>query len=182
MTQVTGQGPGEASIAEIQEFAAFSARTQRYIRRSLDIGLRRYDAAERWSRDVLEESSIRAQVQIYERLDVIRTYVPKDNQMDTLELFLAPLMVVSTFDLAQGRINDFAGYRFLYERLIGAAVRPWLAMGYAAAASMPHLPPERRRQLLRSLDRNALAANWSAQEPSFYPQWVDKVDEIRPAR
>ncbi len=35
--------------------------TQRYIRRSLDIGLERDDAIARWSRDMVEETAIRVQ-------------------------------------------------------------------------------------------------------------------------
>src|SRR3546814_18490200 len=63
MTMATRSGPatGDRSIAEIKEFAGFSAATQRYIRRSLDIGLARDDAIARWSRDRVEETASRAQ-------------------------------------------------------------------------------------------------------------------------
>src|SRR3546814_7855382 len=49
MTMATRSGPatGDRSIAEIKEFAGFSAATQRYIRRSLHIGLERDDAIAR---------------------------------------------------------------------------------------------------------------------------------------
>src|SRR3546814_7463746 len=51
MTMATRSGPatGDRSIAEIKEFAGFSAATQRYIRRSLDIGLERDRSEERTS-------------------------------------------------------------------------------------------------------------------------------------
>jgi len=52
---------GAMTLAEMKEFAGFSAATQRYVRRSLDIGLDREDAMARWSRDVVEAASIRAQ-------------------------------------------------------------------------------------------------------------------------
>src|SRR3546814_16426224 len=70
MTMATRSGPatGDRSIAEIKEFAGFSAATQRYIRRSLDIGLERDDAIARWSRDRVEETGIRAQAKVYRRL------------------------------------------------------------------------------------------------------------------
>ena len=51
---------GITTLAEMKEFAGFSSATQRYIRRSLDVGLDREDAMTRWSRDVVEEASIRA--------------------------------------------------------------------------------------------------------------------------
>lgn len=181
MTKVEGPSPGQISIAEIQEFAALPAGTQRYIRRSLDIGLRRHEAMIRWSRSRSEESSIRAQMLVYERLDMVRSYAPEESGIEALELYLAPLIMVSAFDLGQGRINDFHSYRFLYERLLGASARPWLPAAYAAAASLPHLTPERRKTLLRSMGEGVGKENWSTVEPSFYPQWIDKVDETRPA-
>lgn len=178
MANLAGATPGEISIAEIQEFASFQAGTQRYIRRSLDIGLHRHDAAERWSRNVMEESSIRAQSRIYERLDMIRSHAPDESGVEALERFMAPLIAVSAFDLAQGRIEDFGAYRFLYERLLGANARPWLPASYCAAACLPHLHPDRRRILLKSIDEGvATATSWSGKEPSFYPQWVDKIDD-----
>ena len=67
---------GAMALAEMKEFAGFSAATQRYIRRSLDIGLDREDAMQRWSRDVIEAASIRAQARIYARLPDIRAIVP----------------------------------------------------------------------------------------------------------
>jgi hypothetical protein len=172
--------PGQGSLTEIQEFASFPAGTQRYIRRALDIGLDRHDAAQRWSRDVMEEANIRAQVRIYERLDVIRNHAPDQGGIDALEHFLAPLISISAFDLAQGRLTDFTAYRFLYERLLGARARPWLPAAFCAAACLPHLHPDLRRRLLQSISETAATATgWSGREPSFFPQWVDKVGEAQ---
>ncbi len=55
------QAEGAMTLAEMKEFAGFPAATQRYVRRSLDVGLEREDAMARWSRDVVEAASIRAQ-------------------------------------------------------------------------------------------------------------------------
>lgn len=168
---------GVVTLAEMREFASFPAATQRYIRRSLDIGLQRSDATEVWSRDLVEEASIRAQARIYGRLDEIKMLVPDDSGLDQVEPFMTPLVVVSAFDLGQNRINSFPAYRFLYERLIGAGSRPWLPGAFCAAASLPHLHPERRRALLQSIsEAAATAAGWSSREPTFYPEWVEKVD------
>ena len=134
---------GAITLAELREFASFSSATQRYIRRSLDIGLHRRDAMKLWSRDMVEEASIRAQARIY----------------------------------GQDRLASFSSYRFLYERLLGAGARPWLPGAFCAAASLPHLHPEKRRILLQSIsEAAATAAGWSNREPSFYPEWVEKVD------
>jgi len=165
------------TLAEMKEFASFPASTQRYIRRSLDVGLDRQDALARWSRDVIEAASIRAQVRIYARLDHIREMIPDDSGLDAIEPFFAPLVTISAFDLGQDRLGGFGAYRFLYERLVGANVRPWLPGAFCAAAALPHLHPERRRILLQSISEAAATApGWSNREPCFYPEWVEKVD------
>lgn len=168
---------GAMTLVEMKEFAGFSAATQRYIRRSLDIGLDRDDALARWSRDVVEAASIRAQARMYERLPDLRAMVPEDSGLDQVETFLAPLITLTAFDLGQGRLPGFSCYRFLYERLIGAEVRPWLPSAFCAAAALPHLHPDLRRKLLQSIsEAAATASGWSARQPAFFPQWVEKVD------
>lgn len=168
---------GVMTLAEMKEFAGFGPATQRYIRRSLDIGLDRDDALARWSRDVVEAASIRAQARHYLRLPDIRAMVPDDSGLDAVEPFLAPLVTVSAFDLGQGRITTFSAYRFLYERLVGANVRPWLPGAFCAASALPHLHPELRRKLLQSIsEAAATASGWSSRKPAFFPYWVEKVD------
>ena len=168
---------GAVTFAEIREFASFPASTQRYIRRSLDVGLRRADAMKIWSRDVVEAASIKAQARMYDRLAEIKARVPDDSGLDQVEPFMAPLVTISAFDLGQDRLNGFSAYRFLYERLIGAGARPWLPGAFCAAASLPHLHPEKRRTLLQSIsEAAATAVGWSNREPNFFPEWVEKVD------
>jgi len=169
------------ALAEMKEFASFSAGTQRYVRRSLDIGLDREDAMKRWSRDVVEAASIRAQARVYDRLPEIRATVPEDSGLDAVEPFMGTLVAVSAFDLGQGRLSSFSAYRFLYERLLGAEVRPWLPGAFCAAAALPHLHPDMRRNLLQSISETAATApGWSARQPSFYPDWVDKIETALP--
>jgi hypothetical protein len=171
------QAEGVMTLAEMKEFASFGAATQRYIRRALDIGLDRDDAMDRWSRDVVEAASIRAQARLYRSLPQLREIVPDDSGLDSIEPFLAPLMALTAFDLGQGRLTSFASYRFLYERLIGAEVRPWLPSAFCAAAALPHLHPELRRKLLQSIsEAAATASGWSNRQPAFFPYWVEKVD------
>lgn len=168
---------GAITLAEMREFASFTSATQRYIRRSLDIGLHRRDAMEVWSRDLVEAASIRAQARVYDRIDHIKSMIPDDSGLDQVEPFMAPLVTISAFDLGQDRLTSFSAYRFLYERLIGAGARPWLPGAFCAAASLPHLHPEKRRGLLQSIsEAAATAVGWSNREPNFYPEWVDKVD------
>ena len=177
MATNTKPADGALTLLEMKEFASFPKGTQRYIRRALDIGLGRRDAIKRWSRDVGEAASIRAQERVYRRLDHIRDHVPDDSGLDEMEPLMAPLITMTAFDLGQDKLPDFASYRFLYERLIGGSVRPWLPAAFCAAAALPHLHPDRRRALLQSISEAAATApGWSSREPVFFPEWVDKID------
>jgi hypothetical protein len=164
-------------IAEMQEFASFDACEQRYIRRSLDVLRKGVDAEERWSRDTDETASIRAQARLYRTLaPAIRSTVPDDIAVEVATEFLAALTTLSAFDLGEGKLLSFAAYRFLYERLLGGSVRPWLPSAYVAAATLPCLHPELRKDLLSSISAGEAAANgWSSRETLFDPEWVEKV-------
>jgi hypothetical protein len=177
MTKSKNDAPGMMTLAEIKEFAGFSAATQRYIRRSLDVAFDRKDAIALWSRDSVEATTIKAQHKFYDKLPEIRALIPDSSSIEDAEPFLTQLITVSAFDLGQSRIDGFAAFRFLYERLIGADARPWLPSAFCAAASMPHLQPERRKALLQSISEAAATApGWSKRQPSFFPEWVEKVE------
>lgn len=168
---------GSITLAEMREFASFPAATQRYIRRSLDVAFHRSDVMELWSRDVVEAASIKAQARMYERIPELKALIPDDSGLEQIEPFIAPLIIMSAFDLGQDRLVGFSAYRFLYERLLGAGARPWLPGAFCAAASLPNLHPDKRRVLLQSISEAAATAiGWSNREPSFYPEWVEKVD------
>jgi hypothetical protein len=171
------RAPGVSSLYEMMEFAGFPKAAQRYIRRSLDVGLERRDAVERWARSAAEAAAIEEQARVYRGLERVRASVPDDSDPAAAEALMAPLIGLIAFDLGEGRLSGFASCRFLYERLVGAAIRPWLPAAFAAAATLPHLHPERRRMLLQSLTEDVAAApGWSVREPVFFPEWVDKID------
>ncbi len=116
-------------------------------------------------------------MRVYTLLPRLRELVPQDSGLDRLEAFIGLLVRVSAFDLGQDRLPGFGPYRFLYERLLGAQVRPWLPAAFCAAASLPHLQPARRRALLHSISEAAATApGWSLREPVFFPEWVEKID------
>lgn len=172
--------PGSVTIAEMREFASFAPRTQRYIRRSLDVARDDAESIERWSRDGVEEAGIRVQQRVYARLAQARAAIPNDSGIDQVEGFMGMLVALSAFDLSQDRLPGFAPYRFLYERLLGAASRPWLPGAFCAAAALPTMHPDRRKTLLQSIGETAATATgWSAREPGFFPHWVDKVDDAK---
>ncbi len=167
---------GMVTLTEIKEFASFSAAAQRYVRRSLDVAFHRTDALAIWSRDSVESRSIAAQGRAYAALDDIRIAIPESGALEALPPFMGLLVAVSAFDLCQDRLDGFGSFRFLYERLLGASARPWLPAAFCAASSLPNLHPMRRSMLLQSISEAAATApGWSEREPSFFPEWVEKV-------
>ena len=167
------------TIAELREFAGFSNGEQRYIKRSLDIGLGRQDAFRLWARNADETAAIRSQYVLYQELKALRGEMPAGaggiGGFDGIEQFMGTLIRLTAFDLAQEKLSGFSAYRFLYERLLGAEVRPWLPSAFCAAAALPQIRPERRRGLLQSISEAAATApGWSARAPTFYPEWVEK--------
>jgi len=167
-------GAAAIAIAELREFAGFTPCEQRYIKRSLDVGLARQDAFRLWARDADETASIRAQYAAYQQLDTLRLTMPLDESFEALDGFIDKLIRLTAFDLAQERLDGFSAYRFLYERLLGAEARRWLPSAFCAAAALPHIRPERRKMLLQTISEAAATAPaWSIREPSFFPEWVE---------
>ena len=162
------------SIAEMREFASFTPCEQRYIRRSLDIGLGRCDAFKVWARDAAENIAIRSQYVAYQELKALREQLAHVGPGDRIDLFLGTLIHVATFDLGQDKIEGFSAFRFLYERLLGADVRPWLPSAFVGAAALPDIRPERRKILLQSLSEAAATApGWSSEQPHFFPEFIE---------
>lgn len=168
-------GRASLTINELREFASFTSCEQRYIKRSLDIGLGRQDAFKLWARDANEAASIRSQYLAYQELRTLRGELPDETSLEGVELFLGKLARVTAFDLMQERLTSFSAYRFLYERLLGAEIRPWLPSAFCAASALPQIHPDRRKGLLQSISEAAATApGWSTREPCFYPEWIEK--------
>jgi len=172
---MTYTGAATVTISELREFASFTGCEQRYIRRSLDVGLGRQDALKLWGRNATELASIRKQYAAYEEIKVLRGTQPSEAGFEDIESYMGKLLRMAAFDLAQERISSFAAFRFLYERLLGAGIRPWLPAAFCGAAALPQIQPERRKLLLHSISEAAATApGWSGREPSFYPEWIEK--------
>ena len=164
------------TIAELREFAGFSAAEREYIERSLDIGLARGDAFKTWCRLPGDTDAIRGQYLAYRELRSLREAIPADGSFDGVAFFVGALVRISAQDLAHEHITSFSAYRFLYERLLGAASRPYLPAAFCGAAALPQIRPERRKILLQSLSESAATApGWSGREPAFYPEKVSEA-------
>jgi hypothetical protein len=167
-------GTASLTIAELREFASFSESEQLFIERGLDIGLGRGDAFKAWGGHKADKASIRSQYLGYRELKALRDQLPSETTTDGLDTFMGPLLRVTAQDLATGQLESFSAYRFLYERLLGAKVRPWLPAAFCAAAALPQIRPGQRKILLQSLSEAAATApGWSDREPCFYPEKVE---------
>lgn len=161
-------------VAEMREFASFEFSEQRYISYALDIGLARRDALTTWVREDADHPSIRRHMVAYQMLAELRAEIPPADEIDGVEDFFGRLVHLVAFDLGRERIESFSALRFLYERLLGAEIRPWLPSAFCAASALPQIRPERRKQLLQSLSEAAATApGWSNREPNFYPDFTD---------
>lgn len=167
-------GTASLTIAELREFASFAAAERAFIERGLDIALGRGDAFARWASEPGDTMAIRAQYLAYRELKLLRDVIPDPLAPLGLDHFLGTLVRISVADLAQERLASFSAYRFLYERILGAAARPWLPAAFCGAAALPQIRPLRRKLLLQSLSEAAATAPaWSIREPAFYPEKVD---------
>lgn len=167
------------TIAEMREFASFTPDEQRYIKRSLDIGLARGDAFKLWGRGERDCIAIRRQYVAYRDVIALRELVPSSNAPSEIESFMGSAVRMAAFDLGQEQIGSFSAFRFLYERLIGAKVRNYLPSVFCAASALPQIEPEQRKVLLQSLsEAAAMAAGWSDRAPSFFPEYVEDVEAV----
>ena len=162
------------SICEMREFASFSGAEQRFITRALDVFLGRGDAFKTWGREAGGTAAIRAQYLAYRELRTLRAAIPAGTTLEGVSDFLAGLVRITAQDLLQDQIDSFSAYRFLYERMLGAAARPFLPAAFCAAAALPQIRPERRKLLLQSLSEAAATAPaWSPREPAFLPERIE---------
>ncbi|MEM6909557.1 MAG: hypothetical protein AAF494_12850 [Pseudomonadota bacterium] len=167
------------AIGEMREFASFTPDEQRYIKRSLDIGLGRNDAFRLWGRGERDCIVIRRQYVAYEQLSAVRSLVPQTDVDAEPQHFIGALVRLALFDLGQAQLVSFSAFRFLYERLLGPHARPYLPAAFCAAAALPQIEPDRRKVLLQSLsEAAATAAGWSTRAPSFYPEFVEDVEAV----
>ena len=143
ITRTSQPASGAMLISEMKEFASFPKSTQRYIRRSLDVAYGRRDAdrmlGPRRRRSRFDPRPGPA-------LQATRPSAPagarRQRPRHDRAVHRHADHACRAFDLGQDRLPNFAAYRFLYERLIGASARPWLPAAFCAAAALA-APPSR---------------------------------------
>jgi hypothetical protein len=176
MPILTAQPAGVRMFREMQELAQLPSAAQRYIRRSLDIRFKRWENLSKIARNDDEAVSVDRQIVLYNRLDAVRNAIPGSGDDDaSVTRFISMAAEVTAFDLGQQKLRSFAAYRFLYERLLGAAARPWLLSVFVMCATLADLEPAHRVELVRSIDPKSAANHWSSLEPQFVPEWVTRL-------
>lgn len=176
MHTLTIPSTGDRMLMEMRELAQIPNAAQRYIRRSLEVRFGRRDWIGRLARSPDEKRSMARQVVLYEKIDAIRAAIPVEGEIGETARFMGIAAELTAFDLGEQKIRSFAAYRFLYERLLGAAARPWLLGTFLMCATLPHLHPAHRLELLRSVETDSVGGTWSSAEPQFYPEWVDRLE------
>jgi len=168
------QQTASLSIAEMREFAGFTAAEQSFITRSLDVFMGRSDAFKAYGSDSSGKSAIRTQYIAYRELRALREELPAGHGVDGLTQFMGPMVRIAAQDLLGDQIDSFSAFRFLYERMLGAASRPFLPAVFCGAAALPQVRPCRRKMLLQSLSEAAATApGWSDREPAFFPERLE---------
>jgi len=170
---MAGTGIASPAVAELAEFARFARAEQRYIERALDLASGEVSLRQ-LAREGDHLAGLRARHAAYRELRALRFAIPQAGCLSALDGFMGMLLRASAQDLAGSSLASFAAYRFLYERLMGAAVRPWLPAAFCGAAALPQIHPERRKALLGTLtEAAATAPGWSEAEPGFFPRSLE---------
>src|SRR4051794_8536787 len=167
---------GQQVLSEMGEFGNLRAAAQRYIRRSVHVWLADREALARIARTPDEARSIRRQAELYDGIDAVTACIPADDETASVTRFTSLIAPLAAFDLGEQKLESFGEFSFLYERLLGASARPWLAMIFLMSASLPDLHPGRRLSLLGSLNTDVVTSRWSTREAQFIPQWLEQVE------
>jgi hypothetical protein len=165
----------ERMLVELKEFISFNPCAQRYIRRSLDVASGNPDTFSRWVRDQGEHDSIEQQFKFYSVLEEIKKilYAGGSNKITTSDILIGKLAIIAIFDIKQMSLNGFAEFRFLYERLLGARVRPHLPSVFMLVSGQPIFTPDQRLYLHDGITDEMIAtASWSKTEPVLFPEWI----------
>ena len=174
MRTLARSSKGAQLLRELREFAALPAETRAYILHALEIrsGSRKAPPCAALTEDEAPDDI--ARIAFYGRLGEIAEAIPVDDDISSVTELMRWLVPLTAFDIAHTALGSFAAYRFLYERLLGAAVRPWLLGAFCTAAVLPQLHPQHRRQLLGSIDEASSGAHgWSIREPLFVPESIE---------
>lgn len=175
MPSLTAHTAGEQILREMEEFGNLSAAAQRYIYRSLQVHYGEVEMLVKIARTGKECRSISRQAELYQRVDEVIAAIPTYGNITSVARFMSLIAPLLAFDLSEEKLETFAAFIFLYERLLGPSARPWLPAAFMMIASRPELDPNRRLELLASVSADAIRSHWSTEAPEFIPQWIEEL-------
>jgi hypothetical protein len=136
-------------VDEMAQFAAFPQPTRDYICRALALGREELNQGGVLTGSAWDIACELARRDMYFSLPMVReSLARKGFQLETWTTEFGLLHRYAQFDLQFSEMRDFGAFTFLYERLIGPAVRPWLLSIYLAAAASPKLVEEAREEAI----------------------------------
>ncbi len=112
-----------------------------------------------------------ARLDMYHSIPVVRERISaKGYQLETWSTEFGLLHRYALFDLQYDEMSDFKAFVFLYERLLGPAIRPWLLSIFLSAAGSPRLTEEGREKALLSLTHSDVAHDFvHLPAPKYFP-------------
>lgn len=163
---------GSGIIDEMRLFAAFSTDTRRYIVRALDFGLPRGEPMKRWAGSFFDIGPLLARADLYAAIPDVRRLLTGGLALERSAPAFIVIQRCADFDLSWNEMADFASFGFLYERLFGPGVRPWLTSVFTAAATSPNIVQEAGSAMLRTVTMFD-GPEWNSGEPAprFMPEW-----------
>src|SRR4029453_4500369 len=173
MFHLTTTSAGDRILREMEDFGQLPVSAQRYIRRSLQVRFKHPASLGELARSPAEADSIARQISLYDRIDAVIEAIPVDDDVVSVTRFASLIAPLIAFDMGEHKLESFAALGSLYERLLGAAARPWLPAVFMLVVSLPDLDPNRRLSLLASVTADAVMPHWSNREPQFFPEWIE---------
>ena len=159
---------------ERAEFAQFRSLVQIYIVRALDLGLPRNHPMERWHEGgPVGMAMLLARADAYRHLGVLREELQDCKQVGPDFRYWDAIRKAVRFDVQHEEMGDIAAFRFLYERLLGPPIRPWITSLYLAAVTEPDSTSEWKERCLASVTAADLDDHDDKSMPLFFPDIVD---------
>jgi len=166
-TRKYGMSPDEARDEERAEFADFSREEQLHVIRAIKMAdsmsngasslaagiaaLRNKDSSRLGAALVTIEAGALAQAYIT-ALAELKQAIPRDGEVTANASFLKSLIWLTLRELEQGMIERYSPYRFLYLRLIGREIQPFLPSAFLAAVSLPRWERDWSRSAIASVE------------------------------
>lgn len=163
--------PDFSIVDEMAQFASFPEATRRYICEALEIGFTGVSNKPVVGDRLSAIASRLARMDVYHSMPFVRECISNKNyNLETWSKEFGLLHRYAQFDVQYAEMSDFKAFVFLYERLLGSAIRPWLLSIYLAAAASPRITEEAREQLLSGITAFDVAHDFvTAPAPKYFP-------------